>query len=689
MNNLDERDLREAYNEAVIRDLMGPSEENESLSLSRGARVRDQYPFGLLQPVVLLKNSGDTDDEQDLSPSSLDATDPGDAISLASKRGPSSMGISFALDVELNSNPTILLEVSGGYYNRHAQGLGETVQWNRRALRVNQSCTLPLDRDSVDLPVENEDLSWHIRIIRHGRSWQITVVISNTWDGARSSIARDEVEQHVLFQSHVRVTAVDRCTLSPRLPSRAALRSQDVDTQTNALLYRHDEEWAVGHNCSAHWKQGDNSSVDFVETTWFPQQVVPAMDAGGDESLACLGDVFRASFLANAPRQQLTEVLDALPEAYLEWLSNESAKGSELKSKLRDTLSRHVSQARDVVDRMRRGIELIRKNDNVAEAFKFSQKSMLLQTRWAKGDSTAELTWRPFQLAFILLTLSGIADPDGHRQDRDLMDLLWFPTGGGKTEAYLGLAAFNVFLRRIEGRGAGVTVLMRYTLRLLTIQQFERASRMILACEYYRQRDFALLGEEPMSIGLWVGSASTPNNLKEARGGSASNVKQLVSCPVCLEDSLIWDTKPGLKKDMIVICDHKNCDMYGCTLPIYTVDEVIHAKKSTLLIGTVDKFAQLVRKSETASLCGSGGMSPPNSLSRMNSTLSRVHLAQWLVYTNQRLIVFVLKEVCGLKLLEVLRRFEEQTLRFVRFLIAKFASFHLLCSMPPIPALHV
>ena len=82
------------------------------------------------------------------------------------------------------------------------------------------------------------------------------------------------------------------------------------------------------------------------------------------------------------------------------------------------------------------------------------------------------------------MCLPGIFDPDDDL--RPLLDLLWFPTGGGKTEAYLGLTAFTIFLRRLRypgSNGAGVTILMRYTLRLLTIQQFQRAAILIMACE--------------------------------------------------------------------------------------------------------------------------------------------------------------------------------------------------------------
>src|SRR5690606_21750401 len=115
--------------------------------------------------------------------------------------------------------------------------------------------------------------------------------------------------------------------------------------------------------------------------------------------------------------------------------------------------------------------------------------------------------------------LPSIANPEN--PERQVVDLLWFPTGGGKTEAYLGLTAFTIFLRRLRGAGrkvtAGVTVLMRYTLRLLTIQQFQRASTLIMACETIRRQSKGKLGEDEINIGLWVGGAATPNKLSQAK----------------------------------------------------------------------------------------------------------------------------------------------------------------------------
>src|SRR5262249_7574377 len=153
---------------------------------------------------------------------------------------------------------------------------------------------------------------------------------------------------------------------------------------------------------------------------------------------------------------------------------------------MRQTAADHLAECQCICGRIRQAIALLgdKQHATVRVAFQLANRAMVLQRRWSRGD--ADLLWRPFQLAFQLLTLSSLAGR--HHEDREIMDLLWFPTGGGKTEAYLGLVAFTLFHRRLSSRpadaGAGVAVLMRYTLRLLTVQQFQRAATLICACEH-------------------------------------------------------------------------------------------------------------------------------------------------------------------------------------------------------------
>ena len=148
--------------------------------------------------------------------------------------------------------------------------------------------------------------------------------------------------------------------------------------------------------------------------------------------------------------------------------------------------------------------------------------------------------WRLFQIAFLLLSIPSIVDDQNPQ--RDIVDLIWFPTGGGKTEAYLGLTAFTIFMRRIKNpNDSGTAIIMRYTLRLLTAQQYERAASLICAIEKLRSENETLLGRERITIGLWVGDSLTKNKssdvinkIKEIQTGKTNeNVSVILKCPWC------------------------------------------------------------------------------------------------------------------------------------------------------------
>ena len=226
--------------------------------------------------------------------------------------------------------------------------------------------------------------------------------------------------------------------------------------------------------------------------------------------------------------------------------------------------------------------------------------------------------WRPFQIAFILMNLKAIVDPAG--KEREIVDLLYFPTGGGKTEAYLGLMAFVIANRRLRSkdtdeynRDGGVTAILRYTLRLLTTQQRDRITKMVLAAEMIRAREYPKYGKEPISIGFWVGGGVTPNTFEElkedpedpqktrnARSKKNLIYKQLLTCPFCgkpLKDENFYIDIPT--KSVNIYCSDKMCMFYRykqgnkMKIPVYLVDEEIYAKCPTIILSTVDKFARL------------------------------------------------------------------------------------------------
>jgi hypothetical protein len=340
--------------------------------------------------------------------------------------------------------------------------------------------------------------------------------------------------------------------------------------------------------------------------------------------------------LAACPDENLLGTLRRLVAEYRTWIAGERRKAHSLalSAELLRTADRHLDDAEVVAGRIDSGIDLLADEPDALLAFRLMNEAMQAQRDrqdWIRAGSDGDLpprraqTWRPFQLAFILLSLRGIADPD--HEDREKADLLWFPTGGGKTEAYLGLIAFTVFLRRLRNpREAGVSVLMRYTLRLLTIQQFERAASLICAVERLRSGREELAGTPPVTLGLWVGQGATPNKVADARRAltrlrsgqpvTEGNPVQLTRCPWCGTD-LNVDAyrieRSGRDQSLVVSCRNSSCHFSG-GLPVHLVDEDVYRERPSLLIGTVDKFAMLAWREEAGHIFGTDGVGLPPDL---------------------------------------------------------------------------
>jgi hypothetical protein len=351
-----------------------------------------------------------------------------------------------------------------------------------------------------------------------------------------------------------------------------------------------------------------------------------------------------------------------LTEKYRKWitLQKEHAKIELADNQcLMETADKHIRNCMKCCDRMEEGIEILKNNIQARQAFQLMNRAMLSQqlryalslrkwTRntsgilfiedqekrmplisdestwpdWSAKKKTEYGKWRPFQISFLLMNLKSFINPNS--KCRNIIDLIWFPTGGGKTEAYLGLTAFVIFLKRLRSRNDdGTTVLMRYTLRLLTTQQFQRAASLICACENIRKEYEEELGLERISIGLWVGRESTPNSRQQAidtykaldRGETPSASFIILKCPWCgVQMGLIkvdgeqrikgYERKrrPG---DVILKCPNSLCEFSDSDgLPVEVIDERIYEKPVTLLIGTVDKFATLVWRPEAKGLFG-------------------------------------------------------------------------------------
>lgn len=425
------------------------------------------------------------------------------------------------------------------------------------------------------------------------------------------------------FQAGLRLRCAAGFVARPDLRGHGGAERDD---RVAELQYRDVFEHAVGHGVATVAELDPDGTCRATRTEWVPSAQVERV-----EPSKCEGVELRMERLAELPdAAAAVAALGELPVSYARWI--ESERGTPHDTDARRVLSRELLDGADYARRrIEDGIALLA-NPKVLLAFRLANRAMAAAGRQRVAvqvgmapSAVDPPRWRPFQLAFLLLNLRGIVDP-GH-VERRTVDLLFFPTGGGKTEAYLGLAAFTLLWRRLNHEGiggAGVSVLMRYTLRLLTFDQLGRAAALVCALELERQRDPATLGEWPFEIGLWVGMAATPNRMGDKdhadpdsartkvdryqRGKGPSPIP-LENCPWCGAQfgRNSFDLRPNANHptDLRIQCLDRSCPWSGRNpLPILTVDEPIYRRLPCFLVATVDKFAQLPWVGESGKLLG-------------------------------------------------------------------------------------
>ncbi|GAK12350.1 superfamily II DNA and RNA helicase [Geomicrobium sp. JCM 19039] len=346
-------------------------------------------------------------------------------------------------------------------------------------------------------------------------------------------------------------------------------------------------------------------------------------------------------------QQELCAALSVLTNDYQQWIQEQRKRIGKSVKGFDGVASDAMDRCEEILRRLREGISVLSSDNDALESFRFANKAMASQRirsiyslRRRRGNNLDYETlnvpknrsWRPFQLAFMLLSIPSLADPehkDRTNQIEAYADLLWFPTGGGKTEAYLGVAAFTMAIRRRQGKlgeldaDRGLSVIMRYTLRLLTLQQFQRASTLLCAMEVLRKANPDKWGNHPFTIGLWVGKKITPNtteqshefieNEREEKRRNGSTPAQLTSCPWCGSE-----ISPGrdiqVDRDIgrtLIFCGDKygRCEFSRAKspelgLPVLVVDDEIYRNPPSMLIATVDKFALMAWRGEIRTLFG-------------------------------------------------------------------------------------
>ncbi len=643
----------------LAEDLIGPRSENEKLE----SRPTDVYLTGILWPTQVEMNEDD-DDSLVIASTGEENDSSSEEIKTRSLKKPSLAGLSFSVFSKTTPRIRVVSRFATYKIVRDEKKTDQTNSktseatstskneqiaqkfWTRNSFEIISDLDIRSDQESpIKLSLEGSDspnVKLNLRYVETADALLVTVTLINS---QLPSDNRNEIEESTLFQTSIRIEPLDGTVLVPKPSRSATYRGQSVlrkeqevaDEDSGRLLYRNVSEFAVGHVCSAEHELDEELSegrptAKYVQTTWIPSAIVEGMDPNGHPYFGGIAKAnenfnpYSAYDLANADSKTLSDGLLAFCSAYESWLTDQEKRvdqPSDVRPDLVHVAREHLVRCRTALERMLGTVDELKTNDKLRRSFQLANLAMYLQFSWSKSNSIGEsLHWRPFQLGFLLLSAPSTLDRD--HKDREYMDLLWFPTGGGKTEAYLALIACVAVYRRLSddpNDHAGVSALKRYTLRLLTTQQFARSASMILALEAIRlgrvtvPDGLQLKGNEPFSIGLWVGAAATPNSREDAhtalQSGSQdpSSPKQLVRCPCCSEE-LSWSSS-DLKSPIKVECTNSSCTVRGI-LPIYTVDEDVYERRPTLLIGTIDKFAQIVRKKDTNELFSIIDGSPPD-----------------------------------------------------------------------------
>lgn len=634
-------EVRQKIIDAIRTDLIGPREEEEVLE----ENPRYAYLIGMLDVQSDDEDySGAGEQEVDADMAFEDGEnftagqdDDNEPISTTHFKLPSSIGISFYVQSDLAG---INLDVKWGDYSRSSEkrtGKDEKEYTRTVYTRIPMEETVRVNFADFTRTKDYQlvcDSNVHVHVsrigLRGGYSLVTAYVINKRSNPSNSAEA-------IMFQVELKAYAEDgSAVFIAEHICREILAADEFYFEQRPILGR-------GRGCAAVWDTPVAGRTTSVRSAFIPEYEFPGVSAALDGFDRYFFSTFTMS--AKAKKEETISKLNTLATSYENWINktlvgNVRMQNADFKEKIGSTV---IERCQDTLRRIREGIHLIETDEIAFEAFCFMNRVIFLQNsikNYAKKhgsgiecnfqdfinpkDPSNNFGWRPFQIAFILMNLTGIVDPT--HEERKIVDLLYFPTGGGKTEAYLGLMAFVIANRRLRAEeggtynlDGGVTIMLRYTLRLLTTQQRDRITKMVVAAEMIRRQD-PRFGKEPISIGFWVGSGVTPNKFDEfeekadrpqdAKRAKNHVCKQLLTCPFCgkplKEENFNIDID---RKSIEIYCSDKDCQFYRykndrIPIPVYMVDEEIYGKCPTIILSTVDKFARLPWDVNTNALFG-------------------------------------------------------------------------------------
>lgn len=669
-------EVRAELESLLERDLLGPRDGPDE-ELPPGVPPAERYLLGRLVPhegpqarppdrtEVDATEAGDADlTDREMVDATEDPEEPeAQAVVRAGTMAASSLGLSFWLPTSVDA---VRVRADWGHYQRGPSEVHETEQgrpaivWRRQPRSGVVEVRVDTEGDATYHPVAEQDMV-ELRVsVRHrGPKRVVEVAILNA-----QPPPSEAADASRLYQTQLTVTALDGESAifaghnDPEIGEGPV--TSDDDRLHLELLYRGARQHARGRQCAvdADVSPGETRAWRLRTTSFPAADVRLTVPSGTDAMPGLILDMVRLGSPELA-RDELVRALRPLVAGYRAWLDAQEVRAASDPEVARYGLAagQMLSRAREMADRLDRAIDLLRDHPMAREAFRFANQAMALQrvrtevVRARLSDPTRDLddlldehdvegtrSWRPFQLAFLLLCLPGLTDPshpDARRGPDDAeAQLLFFPTGGGKTESYLGLTAYTLAIRRLQGVVGegdeardgtdGVAVLMRYTLRLLTAQQFQRAAALMCACESLRRERLAggdtRWGRTPFRVGLWVGAGVTPNSFEEAQRQiddrpstrGTGGVLQLVACPWCGTPLTYSDLRTDKARRRVLLycsdsegeCPFTPRQASGEGLPVLTVDEELYRLTPALVIATVDKLAQLPWKAATATLFG-------------------------------------------------------------------------------------
>lgn len=642
-------------------------------------------------------------------------------LSAANSLSPSSMAISFLADLCKESR--LVICAAGGRYAKKDVAIrepgkkpGERTIWLRTPVELSveiPASDLLLGESKVlsFTPIRHtgnavvrasntEGIELSIEILTRSshdsRQRLLTVCLVNRTVGGRS-INKNEKS---LFQAHFKVCVENGDLLGGILPYPIPAPIGDDEQLSQEMMYRDIPVFATGHGCAADW--GD--TITSMRADWVSAECLPVVTLrpitpdilrqDGKPLMVGMG-----ALCTLQPGDSAWGSLNEVVTLYEQWIEakKESITSDQFPPVYQDVARMHLLECQHALNRMKKGLAYLRDDPKALFAFRLANEAMLRQQVASRAATRAvsfdpkdhrivadgeywapdarpvhegKGSWRAFQVAFLLSSVEAMGNHQS--EDHEMVDLIWFPTGGGKTEAYLGLAAYSMFLRRLEDpQDIGVNVLMRYTLRLLTTQQFERAASLICAMERIRVVHQEDLGPEEFSIGIWLGGDTTPNNRDNARAElkqfrenrNEDNPFLINRCPWCgasmgrievkSKGKKATGSTPGYREDanpngeitVVIHCPDASCPFHD-RLPLLVIDEDLYATPPSLVIGTVDKFARLAWDVRPRRLFGIGSdgsriMSPPQLIIQ-----DELHLISGPLGSLSGLLEPIIEELC-------------------------------------------